>query len=73
MSRDPAKDQDKVRFGEDFEVDLRAYEFPSLRGTCGTGHDTANVGNHSFPTPLTSTMSLRFAKFSRDVNCGFRK
>ena len=25
---------------------------PSLRGTCGTCHDTANVGNHSFPTPL---------------------
>jgi len=29
MSREPAKDQDKVRFGEDFEVDLRAYQ---LRG-----------------------------------------
>ena len=25
---------------------------PSLQGTCGTCHDTANVGNHSFPTPL---------------------
>ncbi len=25
---------------------------PSLRGTCGTCHDTPNVGNHSFPTPL---------------------
>ncbi len=24
----------------------------SLKGTCGTCHDTANVGNHSFPTPL---------------------
>jgi cytochrome c peroxidase len=24
----------------------------SLRGTCGTCHDTRNVGNHSFPTPL---------------------
>lgn len=25
---------------------------PSLSGTCGTCHDTPNVGNHSFPTPL---------------------
>ncbi len=25
---------------------------PSLEGTCGTCHDTSNVGNHSFPTPL---------------------
>jgi hypothetical protein len=25
---------------------------PSLLGTCGTCHDTPNVGNHSFPTPL---------------------
>jgi cytochrome c peroxidase len=24
----------------------------SLSGTCGTCHDTPNVGNHSFPTPL---------------------
>ncbi len=24
----------------------------SLDGTCGTCHDTPNVGNHSFPTPL---------------------
>ncbi len=24
----------------------------SLTGTCGTCHDTPNVGNHSFPTPL---------------------
>jgi cytochrome c peroxidase len=24
----------------------------SLTGTCGTRHDTPNVGNHSFPTPL---------------------
>ena len=23
-----------------------------LSGTCGTCHDTPNVGNHSFPTPL---------------------
>lgn len=25
---------------------------PSLKGTCGTCHDTPNVGNHSFPAPL---------------------
>lgn len=25
---------------------------PGLPGTCGTCHDTLNVGNHSFPTPL---------------------
>ena len=25
---------------------------PSLTGTCGTCHDTPNVGNHSFPTAL---------------------
>ena len=25
---------------------------PGLPGTCGTCHDTPNVGNHSFPTPL---------------------
>ena len=25
---------------------------PSFTGTCGTCHDTPNVGNHSFPTPL---------------------
>jgi cytochrome c peroxidase len=25
---------------------------PPLQGTCGTCHDTPNVGNHSFPTPL---------------------
>jgi cytochrome c peroxidase len=24
----------------------------SLQGSCGTCHDTSNVGNHSFPTPL---------------------
>src|SRR5262249_32119429 len=24
----------------------------SVEGTCGTCHDTPNVGNHSFPTPL---------------------
>ena len=26
--------------------------FQSLTGTCGTCHDTPNLGNHSFPTPL---------------------
>jgi cytochrome c peroxidase len=31
---------------------LVAGGIPSLRGTCGTCHDTPNVGNHSFPTPL---------------------
>ena len=25
---------------------------PVIPGTCGTCHDTPNVGNHSFPTPL---------------------
>lgn len=25
---------------------------PKLMGTCGTCHNTPNVGNHSFPTPL---------------------
>jgi len=25
---------------------------PSLTGTCGTCHDTPNIGDHSFPTPL---------------------
>ena len=31
---------------------LVAGGIPSLTGTCGTCHDTRNVGNHSFPTPL---------------------
>ena len=31
---------------------LVAGDLPVLRGTCGTCHDTSNVGNHSFPTPL---------------------
>jgi len=25
---------------------------PEINGTCGTCHDSPNVGNHSFPTPL---------------------
>jgi len=31
---------------------LVAGGIPILQGTCGTCHDTPNVGNHSFPTPL---------------------
>ncbi len=31
---------------------LVAGGLPSLTGTCGTCHDTPNVGDHSFPTPL---------------------
>ena len=31
---------------------LVAGGIPALQGTCGTCHDTPNVGNHSFPTPL---------------------
>lgn len=31
---------------------LVAGGMPVLQGTCGTCHDTPNVGNHSFPTPL---------------------
>jgi cytochrome c peroxidase len=31
---------------------LAAGGIPMLQGTCGTCHDTPNVGNHSFPTPL---------------------
>jgi cytochrome c peroxidase len=31
---------------------LGAGDNPPLQGTCGTCHDTPNVGNHSFPTPL---------------------
>jgi cytochrome c peroxidase len=31
---------------------LESGGIPSLQGTCGTCHDTPNVGNHSFSTPL---------------------
>jgi cytochrome c peroxidase len=31
---------------------LVAGGIPLLQGTCGTCHDTPNVGNHSCPTPL---------------------
>jgi cytochrome c peroxidase len=34
------------------EGGLVAGGMSSLTGTCGTCHDTPNVGNHSFPTPL---------------------
>jgi hypothetical protein len=34
------------------EGGLVAGGIPSLTGTCGTCHDTPNVGDHSFPTPL---------------------
>lgn len=31
---------------------LVAGGIPALTGTCGTCHDSPDVGNHSFPTPL---------------------
>ena len=31
---------------------LLAGGISSIEGTCGTCHDTPNIGNHSFPTPL---------------------
>jgi len=31
---------------------LVAGGIPSIQGTCSTCHDTPNIGNHSFPTPL---------------------
>lgn len=34
------------------EGGLVAGGIPSLQGTCGTCHDTPNVGNHSYATPL---------------------
>lgn len=34
------------------EGGLVAGGIPSITGTCGTCHDTPNVGDHSFPTPL---------------------
>ena len=48
---------------------LVAGGIPTLPGTCGTCHDTPNVGNHSFPTPLnigTGDLSLSNPK----VNLG---
>jgi cytochrome c peroxidase len=34
------------------EGGLVAGGVPAIQGTCATCHDTPNVGNHSFPTPL---------------------
>lgn len=42
---------------------------PSLTGTCGTCHDTPNVGNHSFPTPL-NIGSGDLDPFNANVNLG---
>jgi cytochrome c peroxidase len=42
---------------------------PTLQGTCGTCHDTPNVGNHSFPAPLNiGTGDL--SPIDRGVNLG---
>jgi cytochrome c peroxidase len=41
----------------------------SLQGTCGTCHDTPNVGNHSFPTPLNIGTGDA-SKSDRSVNLG---
>ena len=38
--------------GDVSEGGLVSGGIPSLIGTCGTCHDTPNIGNHSFPTPL---------------------
>src|SRR5215467_7085119 len=42
---------------------------PSLKGTCGTCHDTPNVGNHSFPTPL-NIWTGDFSASNPPVNLG---
>src|SRR3981081_4080037 len=48
---------------------LVAGGIPTLQGTCGTCHDTPNVGNHSFPTPLNiGTGDL--SPTNRSVNLG---
>jgi cytochrome c peroxidase len=48
---------------------LVAGGIPSLQGTCGTCHDTPNVGNHSFPTPLNiGTGDL--SRSNQSVNLG---
>jgi hypothetical protein len=41
---------------------------PPLRGTCGTCHDTPNVGNHSFPTPLN--IGTGDPSYNASVNLG---
>ena len=38
---------------------------PSLTGTCGTCHDTPNVGNHSFPTPFVASRIQAIARRRR--------
>ena len=48
---------------------LVAGGIPSLQGTCGTCHDTPNVGNHSFPTPLNIGTGDPSAT-NRSVNLG---
>lgn len=48
---------------------LLAGGMPTLQGTCGTCHDTPNVGNHSFPAPLNiGTGDL--SPIDRGVNLG---
>lgn len=48
---------------------LLAGGMPALQGTCGTCHDTPNVGNHSFPAPLNiGTGDL--SSTERGVNLG---
>jgi hypothetical protein len=47
---------------------LVARGIPSLQGTCGTCHDTPNVGNHSFPTPLN--IGTGDPAFNSNVNLG---
>jgi cytochrome c peroxidase len=42
---------------------------PTLQGTCATCHDTPNVGNHSFPTPLNIGTSEP-SPANRSVNLG---
>ena len=49
----PINITDVVGINDDISAGgLIAGGIPSLAGTCGTCHDTPNIGNHSFPTPL---------------------
>jgi cytochrome c peroxidase len=48
---------------------LIAGGIPSLEGTCGTCHDTPNIGNHSFSTPLDIGTS-EFDPSNASVNLG---
>jgi hypothetical protein len=58
---------------------LVAGGIPSLLGTCGTWHDTPNVGNHSFPTPLNignfynSRFNLNLSEQDKDDLVAFLK